>query len=292
MSRVTVTKSLIDAIADKIREKLSSEDTYTLGEMPSAIDNIGGGGTITPLSVTENGTYTATEGDGYSPITVNVGLPDEQLEVNYDFKDNYDNGRSVYYEKVSGTTLPTARYRNATFDSNGYLSFSNTNGYLNFPYYFDFNKCYKIEIGVQGRVYDATMGVQLAKFCVDHNHVLIRWDATNQYWDMEDWSGHQQQVEEDFIYWNGKTVVLLFGCVLDNGQYVRTRTVDGVTTDYTNKFTLYAKSGDTMTELLTYTQLVNGDANSNIGCMFLGNGTALTNYGIKFARIYRINNVN
>ena len=35
--------------------------------------NIGSGGTIEPLEVTENGTYTAPEGiDGYSPVTVNV----------------------------------------------------------------------------------------------------------------------------------------------------------------------------------------------------------------------------
>ena len=291
MSRITVTKSLIDDIADTIREKLSSEDKYKIEEMPSAIDSIGGGGTISPLSVTENGTYTASDNNGYSPVTVNVGLPKEQLEVDLDFKDNYDNGRSVYYEKVSGTTVPISRYRNATFDENGYMIFSNTNGYLNMPYYFDFYKCYKIEIGVQGRVYDSTMGAQLAKFIMDTNHALIRWDSSNSYWDMEDWSGHQQQVEEDFIYFNGKTIVLLFGCVLDDGEYVRTRTVNGVTTNYSNQFTLYVKSGDTMTELLTYDQSVSGDSNSNIGCMFLGNGTALTNYAIKFARIYKLNGI-
>ena len=44
----------------------------------NAIAQSGGGGSITvePLSVTENGTYTAEEGTAYSPVTVNVsGAP-------------------------------------------------------------------------------------------------------------------------------------------------------------------------------------------------------------------------
>ena len=42
----------------------------------------GGGGVIEPLSITENGTYTAPEGvDGYSPIEVNVPMPEGTLEI-------------------------------------------------------------------------------------------------------------------------------------------------------------------------------------------------------------------
>lgn len=51
MSRITVTKSLIDDIADTIREKLSSEDKYKIEEMPSAIDSIGGGASNVIFSV-------------------------------------------------------------------------------------------------------------------------------------------------------------------------------------------------------------------------------------------------
>lgn len=266
-------------------------------KMKYLADHIGGGGeaVIESLSVIENGTYTVEEGvDGFNPVVVNVPgiLPNEQLEVEYDFQDNYQNNRSVYYEKISGASLPTSRYRNAEFDSSGNMQFSNTNGYLNFPYYFDFNKCYKIEIDVIGREYDGTLGKDLAKFVMDTNHVFLRWDETNQYWDMEDWSGHQQQINQPFTYFNGKKIILLFGCVLENGQYVRTRTVEGVTTNYTNMFTIYVDDGTTLTEHLTYAQVVNGDSNSNIGCMFLGNNTALKNYPIKSAKIYRLNNIN
>ena len=75
MANVLVRESSLEAIADAIREKLNTENTYKPGEMANAIESIGGGSTpvINSLSVTENGTYTAPSGvDGYSPVTVNV----------------------------------------------------------------------------------------------------------------------------------------------------------------------------------------------------------------------------
>ena len=106
MANVLVNDLYLSDIADAIREKLDTEDTYKPSEMANAIESISGGG-ITPtgtksitangtydvtsfasaevnvptgstpvinsLSVTENGTYTAPSGvDGYSPVTVNV----------------------------------------------------------------------------------------------------------------------------------------------------------------------------------------------------------------------------
>jgi hypothetical protein len=82
----------LNAIGDAIREKTGKTNKLTLDQMPSEIASIetGGGGTepanpiIEPLSVTENGTYTAPNGvDGYSPVTVNVqgGTNTESEEV-------------------------------------------------------------------------------------------------------------------------------------------------------------------------------------------------------------------
>lgn len=75
----------LNAIGDAIRVKTGKTDKLTLDQMPNEIASIqtGGGGTtpanpiIEALSVTENGTYTAPNGvDGYSPVTVNVPIPD------------------------------------------------------------------------------------------------------------------------------------------------------------------------------------------------------------------------
>lgn len=77
MAKVLVTESYLSDIADSIREKLGTEDTYKPGEMSAAIDEIsggGGGGDIDVEAVTfnANGTYTAPDGKAYSPVTVNV----------------------------------------------------------------------------------------------------------------------------------------------------------------------------------------------------------------------------
>lgn len=74
MANVLVQESSLSNIADAIRSKLDTEDTYKPSQMASAIRSISGGSpTINPLSVTENGTYAAPTGvDGYSPVVVNV----------------------------------------------------------------------------------------------------------------------------------------------------------------------------------------------------------------------------
>ena len=73
MSKVSITRSLLDDLAMSISAKSGEAVPLTLTEMKDAVDGISGGGTtIDPLSVTSNGTYTAQSGHAYSPVTVNV----------------------------------------------------------------------------------------------------------------------------------------------------------------------------------------------------------------------------
>lgn len=76
MSQVLVTESYLDDIADAIREKNGSEDTYTPAEMAGAIEDIHTADEVVLVSksVTANGTYNpaSDSADGYSGVSVNV----------------------------------------------------------------------------------------------------------------------------------------------------------------------------------------------------------------------------
>ena len=65
--------SLFTDIASAIRAKDGTSAPIVADNFPTAIANIPSGSTtISPLSVTSNGTYTAPSGTAYSPVTVNV----------------------------------------------------------------------------------------------------------------------------------------------------------------------------------------------------------------------------
>jgi len=52
--------------------KLITKGGKVLTKDGTLLTSSGGGATVTPLSATENGTYTAPTGTAYSPVTVNV----------------------------------------------------------------------------------------------------------------------------------------------------------------------------------------------------------------------------
>lgn len=75
MSKKLYEESNIAAIADAIRAKNGSQDTYTTAEMADAIEDIETGGILITKSISENGTYNALlddNADGYSQVSVNV----------------------------------------------------------------------------------------------------------------------------------------------------------------------------------------------------------------------------
>lgn len=86
MTKVLITESYLEDIADSIRAKNGTENTYKPSEMASAIDDISGGGT-TPtgtkeISITQNGTTTEDVTNYASAeITVNVSSSSPTLQT-------------------------------------------------------------------------------------------------------------------------------------------------------------------------------------------------------------------
>lgn len=78
MSKVLVTKSSLEDIADAIRVKNGAATTYKPGQMAAAIAALPSSSTLGTKTVTANGTYQASNDnlDGYSSFTVNIASYD------------------------------------------------------------------------------------------------------------------------------------------------------------------------------------------------------------------------
>ena len=140
----------LSAIGTAIRNKTGKTALMTLDEMPTEIASITSGGdpVINPLEVTANGTYTATDCDGYSPITVNVpqdGAPtDAELTIsgscNYRFASGgWDWVINKYGNRITTENISNAKFMfeqstisNIPFE----LNFSQTNNtYIDYMFY-------------------------------------------------------------------------------------------------------------------------------------------------------------
>ncbi len=83
MSKVSITRSLLDDLAVSISNKSGEAVPMTLTEMKDAVDSIQTGGTLITKSITQNGTYSAQDdnADGYSSVNVSVSAPAPTLQT-------------------------------------------------------------------------------------------------------------------------------------------------------------------------------------------------------------------
>lgn len=106
---------------------------------------IGGGEaptiTVEPLSVTENGTYTAGENAAYNPVTVIVdkSKPDEIELVDFDFL-NYS-----LLDKIRNFSIPNQNVQNLQNTENG-IKFGATNSSCNIAFIPNTNSFYEVKI--------------------------------------------------------------------------------------------------------------------------------------------------
>ena len=108
--KYVIDESTLSGIADSIRAKKGTTADIDPENMPTEIASIEGGSNpvIQPLSVVKNGTYTAPNGvDGYSPVSVNVPIPDGYIKPSGTL-DITKNGSYSVTEKASvNVSVPT-----------------------------------------------------------------------------------------------------------------------------------------------------------------------------------------
>lgn len=106
MAIITTNNQHYSDIADAIRGKNGTQNTYLPSQMATAITNIPSGGstiTVEQLNVVANDTYTAPSGKAYSPVVVNVPVPSGYVDVSDTTATADDVKKDKYFYTASGT---------------------------------------------------------------------------------------------------------------------------------------------------------------------------------------------
>ncbi len=106
MARITINETILDGIADAIRNKLDTEDQYAPQNMAAAINSIESPNLMTG-NIIANGTYTPSgDKNGFSSVTVNVANSYAQS----------DEGKVVSNGSLVSQTS-TTKTENGTYDT-------------------------------------------------------------------------------------------------------------------------------------------------------------------------------
>lgn len=190
---------------------------------------IGGGEvptiTVEPLSVTENGTYTAGENAAYNPVTVNVdkSKPDEIELVDFDFK-NYS-----LLDKIRNFSIPNQNVQNLATGENGII-FNGTNSSCNIAFIPETNSFYEIKIkfGTNAETEFAQYNAILKLNRTD-NHFTVTYcrdvtisDNPTGTWRISDSGGGAVYLTVGYgdpHYFDGKELKIEYGYYYDNGVF-------------------------------------------------------------------------
>lgn len=190
---------------------------------------IGGGEaptiTVEPLSVTENGTYTAGENAAYNPVTVNVdkSKPDEIELVDFDFL-NYS-----LLDKIRNFSIPNQNVQNIATGENGIL-FGGTNSSCNIAFIPESNCFYEIKIkfGTNSETEFAQYNAILKLNRTD-NHFTVTYcrdvtisDNPTGTWRISDSGGGAIYLTVGYgnpHYFDNKELKIEYGYYYDNGVF-------------------------------------------------------------------------
>ena len=190
-----------------------------IDELNTRIDNLpSGGGTIEPLTVTANGTYTAPSGvDGYNPVNVAVGLPDQELVSYLEFT-----GANPYYDLVRERDTSGEKYGTINHTENVGIELASSASGLKLMYGLSWNECYKIEIKLGDYSYTGsdTSG-RKALFCFDRRAYSnegagLCWNLASEQWQAYSGAGWRT-ADSGYTLdsFKNKKIIVYFGVYID-----------------------------------------------------------------------------
>lgn len=181
--------------------------------------------TVEPLTVTENGTYTAGENAAYNPVNVNVdkSKPDEIELVDFDFL-NYS-----LLDKIRNFSIPNQNVQNLQTTENG-IKFGATNSSCNIAFIPNTNSFYEVKIKFGNNTetefaqYNAILKLNrtdnhfTVTYCRD---VTIAENPTGT-WRISDSGGGVIYLTVGYgdpHYFDGKELKIEYGYYYDNGVF-------------------------------------------------------------------------
>lgn len=119
--KVLCDKTDLVSIANAVRSKSGTSDTYYVSELGAAVQNIQTAPNLQTkaVSITANGTTSVTADDGYdglSGVTVNANVEPETVRVTLTRNDNY-HSYDVYFSDGSGTVQHLVSTGSISFDA-------------------------------------------------------------------------------------------------------------------------------------------------------------------------------
>lgn len=132
MAKVFIEETTLTNIGNAIRDKEGTSELIPVTDMATRIAAISGGAEVTELSITSNGTYTAPEGIGYSPVIVNVPQDGSPPASAFNFTGNsmyrfYNDGWSWFVEQY-GNQITTSDLSSCNY------MFSQSSGITRIPF--------------------------------------------------------------------------------------------------------------------------------------------------------------
>lgn len=224
--------------------------------------------TVTSLTVTENGTYTAGENAAYNPVTVNVdkSKPDEIELVDFDFL-NYS-----LLDKIRNFSIPNQNVQHLATGENGII-LNGTNSSCNIAFVPETNSFYEIKIKFGTNVetefaqYNAILKLNRTDnhFTVTYCRDITISDNPTGTWRISDSGGGAIYLTVGYgdpHYFDGKELKIEYGYYYNNDVF----------TPNLNKYSLSING--TYILISNDTFMITGTSGNNNPIILLGGGSA------------------